>query len=144
MFTAQSELTVQLARLTLTPRLIDVLALLLQGKSNKVIARDLSLSPETIKEYVATILHRLGVSSRAQVPMVVHSYFEPLLAWDSARRQHTLAGSSIALSSIQHALTSLIGRPERRGTQVLDVSTRGDQATMQSSSVAEMRRPAKS
>ena len=99
----QSELAAQLAKLTLTPRLIDVLALLLQGKSNKAIARDLSLSTETIKEYVATILHRLGVSSRAQGPMVVHPYFESLLAWDSARRQHTLPRSPPTLSSFQYA-----------------------------------------
>ena len=83
----QSELAAQLAQLPLTPRLIDVLALLVQGKSNKLIARELSLSTETVKEYVATILHRLGVSSRAQVPMIVHPYFDSLLAWDSARRQ---------------------------------------------------------
>ena len=83
----ESELAAQLAKLTLTPRLLDVLALLLQGKSNKAIARDLSLSTETIKEYVGAILHRLGVSSRAQVPMIVHPYFDSLLAWDSARRQ---------------------------------------------------------
>ena len=83
----QSELAAQLAKLTLTPRLLDVLALLLQGKSHKAIARDLSLSIETVKEYVGAILHRLGVSSRAQVPMIVHPYFDSLLAWDSARRQ---------------------------------------------------------
>ena len=70
----------------LTPRLIDVLALLLQGRSNKLIARDLSLSPETVKEYVATILRRLGLTSRAQVPMS-GSLHEPLLAWDTARRE---------------------------------------------------------
>ena len=99
----QSELAAQLDTLRLTPRLIDVVALLLQGKSHKVIARDLSLSTETVKEHVASILHRLGVSSRAQVPMTVHPYFESLLAWDSARRQHTLPRSPAALSSALYA-----------------------------------------
>ena len=99
----QSELAAQLATLTLTPRLLDVLALLLQGKSNKAIARDLSLSIETVKEYVGAILHRLGVSSRAQVPMIVHPYFDSLLAWDSARRQSTLPRSSTALPSFHDA-----------------------------------------
>ena len=83
----RSELRPQLAPPMLTPRLIDVLALLLQGRSNKLIARDLSLSPETVKEYVATILRRLGLTSRAQVPMSVRSLHEPLLAWDTARRE---------------------------------------------------------
>src|SRR5687767_6243483 len=86
----QSELAAHLTKLPLTPRLIDVLALLLQGKSNKLIARELSLSTETVKEYVATILHRLRVSSRAQIPMVVYPYFESLLDWDKMRRQHTM------------------------------------------------------
>ena len=100
---AQSELAAQLADLRLTPRLIDVVALLLQGKSNKAIARDLSLSTETIKEHVGSILHRLGVSSRAQVPMTVHPYFESLLAWDSARRQHNSPRSLPAISSALYA-----------------------------------------
>ena len=100
---AQSELAAQLANLRLTPRLIDVVALLLQGKSNKAIARDLSLSTETVKEHVGSILHRFGVSSRTQVPMTVHPYFESLLAWDSARRQRTSPRSPLALSSALYA-----------------------------------------
>ena len=98
---AQYEPAAQFAKLTLTPRQIDVVALLLQGKSNKAIARDLALSTETVKEHVASILHRLGVSSRAQVPMIVHPYFESLLAWDSARRQCTPRHSSPTLSALQ-------------------------------------------
>ena len=103
MSTTQSELVARLAKLTLTPRLIDVLALLLQGKSNKVIARELSLSTETVKEYVGIILHRLGVSSRAQVPMVVYPHVESLLEWDSARRRYTVARSPAVLSSFHYA-----------------------------------------
>jgi DNA-binding CsgD family transcriptional regulator len=75
-----------LSPLRLTPRQLDVLALLLQGDSNKVIARSLSISIETVKEHVAAVLHRLGVSSRAKIPMTVHPFHEPLLEWDAARR----------------------------------------------------------
>ena len=99
----RSELVPQFAPLMLSPRLIDVLALLLQGRSNKLIARDLSLSTETVKEYVATILHRLGVSSRAQLPMVVYPHFESLLTWDSVRRQHTVPRPSVVQTSYQYA-----------------------------------------
>ena len=99
----QIELAAQLTTLPLTPRLIDVLALLVQGKSNKLIARELSLSTETVKEYVATILHRLGVSSRAQLPMVVYPHFESLLTWDSVRRQHTVPRPSVVQTSYQYA-----------------------------------------
>ena len=99
----RSELVPQLAKLMLTPRLIDVLALLLQGKSNKAIARDLSLSAETVKEYVATILHRLGVSSRAQVPMSVRALHEPLLAWDTARLERGQPFMAKEVNASHHA-----------------------------------------
>ena len=75
-----------LAPLLLTPRQVDVLALLLQGDSNKAIARTLSISIETVKEHVAAVLNRLGVSSRAKIPMTVRPFYEPLLEWDAARR----------------------------------------------------------
>jgi len=87
----------------LSPRLIDVLALLLQGRSNKLIARELSLSTETVKEYVATILHRLGLTSRAQVPMSVRTLHEPLLAWDTARREGVRPFVAEEMSTSHHA-----------------------------------------
>ena len=99
----RSELVPQFAPLMLSPRLIDVLALLLQGRSNKLIARDLSLSTETVKEYVATILHRLGLTSRAQVPMSVRAHHEPLLAWDTARRERAGPYRAKEMTASHHA-----------------------------------------
>ncbi|PXW96538.1 LuxR family two component transcriptional regulator [Sphaerotilus hippei] len=63
---------VPLESLGLTPRQCEVLALLLQGKANKVIARELGLSVETIKDHVAAVLRSLGVSSRTQAVLVVN------------------------------------------------------------------------
>ena len=60
-----------LASLGLTPRQGDVLSLLLQGKPNKVIARELSLSVETVKDHVAAVLRALGVNSRTQAVLAV-------------------------------------------------------------------------
>lgn len=60
-----------LATLGLTPRQTDVLALLLQGKPNKLIARELNLSVETVKDHVAAVLRALGVSSRTQAVLAV-------------------------------------------------------------------------
>jgi DNA-binding NarL/FixJ family response regulator len=48
-----------------------VLTLLLQGKSNKDIARRLGLSVETIKDHVQAVLRALGVSSRTQAVLAV-------------------------------------------------------------------------
>ena len=50
-----------LKALGLTPRMIDVLALLLRGYSNKVIARYLGISPHTVTDHVSTILGRLAM-----------------------------------------------------------------------------------
>jgi DNA-binding NarL/FixJ family response regulator len=55
----------------LTPRQRDVLALLLQGKPNKLIARELNLSVETVKDHVAAVLRGLGVSTRTQAVLAV-------------------------------------------------------------------------
>jgi len=57
--------------LGVTPRQADVLLLLLQGKSNKDIARRLGLSVETIKDHVQAVLRALGVSSRTQAVLAV-------------------------------------------------------------------------
>lgn len=48
----------------LTPRQHDVLELIVNGKSNKEIARVLSLSEGTVKMHIAALLRNLGVSNR--------------------------------------------------------------------------------
>ncbi len=52
--------------LGLTHRQADVLRLLIQGKPNKMICRDLRLSEGTVKVHVSAILKALNVRSRAQ------------------------------------------------------------------------------
>ena len=60
-----------LAAFKLTPRQLDVLGLLLRGQSNKLIARELDLSVETVKDHVAAVLRALGVNSRTQAVLAV-------------------------------------------------------------------------
>jgi LuxR family maltose regulon positive regulatory protein len=50
----------------ITEREMEVLALVARGESNKLIARRLELSPNTVKRHMARILDRLQVSSRGQ------------------------------------------------------------------------------
>ena len=52
--------------LGLTPRQSDVLTLLLAGKSNKVISRELALAEGTVKNHVAAVLKALNVDTRVQ------------------------------------------------------------------------------
>ena len=56
--------------LPLTPRQKHVLHLLTQGLSNKLIARELGVSVDTVKDHVAAVLKALGVASRTQAVVV--------------------------------------------------------------------------
>ena len=60
-----------LDKLHLTPRQRDVLGLLLKGLPNKLIARELNLSVETVKDHVAAVLRVLGVGNRTQAVLAV-------------------------------------------------------------------------
>jgi DNA-binding NarL/FixJ family response regulator len=54
------------SELGLTERQLEVLALLMQGKSNKVICRALKLAEPTVKIHVSAILRALKVANRTQ------------------------------------------------------------------------------
>jgi len=54
------------SRLGITPRQADVLHLLLAGKSNKAICRELDLAEGTVKNHIAAIFKALDVTSRVQ------------------------------------------------------------------------------
>lgn len=56
--------------LHLTPRELDVLALLCEGLPNKLISRRLNISAATVKCHISRILDELGVSSRLQAVVV--------------------------------------------------------------------------
>jgi len=58
----------------LSPREREVLDLLVAGKPNKLIARDLGLSPRTVEVHRARLMARLGVGSLAEaVRLAVHA-----------------------------------------------------------------------
>jgi DNA-binding NarL/FixJ family response regulator len=50
----------------LTPKEMDVLTVLASGKTNREIANELSLNPETVKTHLRHIYGKLGVRSRRQ------------------------------------------------------------------------------
>ncbi len=52
----------------LSGRQRDVLALIVQGRSNKEIARTLGLAEGTVKIHVAALFTKLGIHRRAAVP----------------------------------------------------------------------------
>ncbi|MCK7494626.1 MAG: response regulator transcription factor [Comamonadaceae bacterium] len=74
-------------RIGLTPRQAEVLALLLQGLPNKLIARQLNLSVETVKDHVAAVLRALGVSSRTQAVLAVSQMTQRQGGFGARRRR---------------------------------------------------------
>jgi len=57
--------------LGLTERQAQVLALVVQGKPNKIVCRELNLAEGTVKIHVTAILKALGVANRTQAVIAV-------------------------------------------------------------------------
>jgi len=50
----------------LTPRQMDILRFVIQGKPNKIIARELDISEGTVKSHLSSVLHALGTRNRTE------------------------------------------------------------------------------
>ena len=62
-FAAMAERAIQTL---LTPREIEVLGLIVEGSTNKIIARRLDISLHTVKFHVESLFRKLGVRSRSE------------------------------------------------------------------------------
>lgn len=85
-----------IATLDLTPRQKQVLELLVRGKSNKLIARALDLSVETVKNHVTGVLRALGVESRMQAVVAVSQLATPAPAPPWLQSSRALASSLLS------------------------------------------------
>jgi LuxR family maltose regulon positive regulatory protein len=73
-FKAGAKLSPRLSSVdTLSNRESDILKLVARGLSNKEIARNLSITPETVKSHVKNIFTKLGVEKRAQAAVRAQS-----------------------------------------------------------------------
>jgi len=70
----------------LTPRETDVLKGLAQGRSNREIAKALSVSEETVKSHVSSILAKLGLADRTQA--AIYALQHHLVPLDQALGPH--------------------------------------------------------
>jgi DNA-binding NarL/FixJ family response regulator len=66
--------------LGLTDRQIDVLGLMMQGKSNKAIGRTLDLAEPTVRNHVTAVLRALNVTNRTEAVIAAAA-----LGWDLQR-----------------------------------------------------------
>jgi DNA-binding CsgD family transcriptional regulator len=64
--------TTPAARLGLTAREVEVLALVAAGRSNRQIAQALFISPKTVGVHVSNILAKLGVAGRVEAAAIAH------------------------------------------------------------------------
>lgn len=62
------------AELGLTERQLEVLALLMRGRSNKAIARTLSIAEVTVKHHVTALMRALQVSNRTEAALTIARY----------------------------------------------------------------------
>jgi DNA-binding NarL/FixJ family response regulator len=62
------------SELGLTERQIDVLALMMQGKSNKAVCRELDLAEATVKNHITAILRALKVTNRTEAVLAVAAF----------------------------------------------------------------------
>ena len=61
----------------MTDRQLDVLALMMRGKSNKTICRALDLAEPTVKKHVTAIFKALKVTNRTEAVIAVKEF-----GWD--------------------------------------------------------------
>ena len=61
------EVTTPIALPSLTPREVEVLALLVAGQSNREIAEALVLSERTVARHIANVYQKTAVHGRAQI-----------------------------------------------------------------------------
>lgn len=79
----------------LTPRQGEVLALLLEGRTNKEIARVLEISPFTARAHVAAVMQHYGATRRQELPE---------LCSPGSRNQMKIAGDALPSPAVRHPL----------------------------------------
>jgi DNA-binding NarL/FixJ family response regulator len=70
--------------LGLTDRQIEVLALLMKGKSNKIIAKTLNMAVPTVKNHITVVLKALSVTSRTEAVIKVGK-----MGWESSLKSES-------------------------------------------------------
>jgi DNA-binding NarL/FixJ family response regulator len=86
---ARASAAINSACINLTARQHDVLAVLMQGKSNKAICRALNLAEPTVKNHITAIFKALNVTNRTEAVIKVAKASLPPLSYT-----YTIAGYS--------------------------------------------------
>ena len=73
---------------SLSPRESDILRLIAEGLSNKEIARDLTIAPETVKSHLKQIFIKLESESGRRPYHVLKIWVWPVLELDAEKHRH--------------------------------------------------------
>jgi DNA-binding NarL/FixJ family response regulator len=92
----------------LTPRELDVLALVARGLSNKAIAQELTVSLATVKTHVHNVLQKLGASRRGEIGLMARQQGSSMIASTRDRFPAPAAGSSLGGKPAPANLRSLV------------------------------------
>jgi DNA-binding NarL/FixJ family response regulator len=88
----QANGAVKPACVSLTARQHEVLAVMMQGKSNKAICRVLNLAEPTVKNHVTAILKALNVTNRTEAVVKVSKASLPSLSYSYSIANYSMAG----------------------------------------------------
>lgn len=76
-----------------SPRMLAVMRLVSEGKSNKAVARELSVTESTIKAHVASIMRELGCTNRTQLALLGFCHEQQLLDHAAMLQQRMIVQS---------------------------------------------------
>src|SRR5262249_4730793 len=95
----------KLIELGLTPRHLDVLAAMMEGKCNKAICRELNLAESTVKNHLTAIFRKLGVKNRVEAVLAAGA-----LGWEPTmdRRVHR---QEVAPAKVVNLPNRMLRRP---------------------------------
>ena len=98
------------AALGLTPRQQDVLKLIVEGKSNKLIARELGIEESTVKVHISPVLKALKVVNRVHAILAVSRLG---IKFDSLSREHRhAAAAALKTDPAKPQITAATGGPD--------------------------------
>ena len=103
------------ANLGLTERQVDVLALMMQGKSNKAICRVLHLAEPTVKKHVTAILTALQVTNRIEAVIAIGQLGSKLpIVGETVRNRRNRTSDSPAEPDASNSGSAGVGSPSSR------------------------------
>jgi two-component system nitrate/nitrite response regulator NarL len=72
----------------LTPRELEVVGCIVEGCSNRDIAKQFTLSEETVKRHLSNIFDKTGVSTRLELALFAIAHLRRGIAWAQPRASH--------------------------------------------------------